>query len=242
MEIEAIILHIVPYKDKDAIVSALSVKGIISFLARGIMDIKSKNASLIMLYNHVLIDLNDKYDGKSLSLKNGKVIDSASRFYGDIEKMLTLSFAGELAYKSVDEENAEKLFSMFLLLQQSLNGLKKCSTVRLVFLAHCIKLLGISPNVSSCVNCGSKKKIASLSLKKGGYICADCFTHDLVNHSADYLKVVRYIFEAPYDVAINADLKEESTRVLLKDLVNHLNEELSIVVNSYKLIKQTSLE
>ena len=46
-----ITLSIVPYKEKDAIIDAISEEGDITFLAKGIMDPKNKNASL----NNILL-------------------------------------------------------------------------------------------------------------------------------------------------------------------------------------------
>ena len=43
---KVIVLTINPYKEKDAIISAISEKEYITFLARGIRDPKSKNAAI----------------------------------------------------------------------------------------------------------------------------------------------------------------------------------------------------
>ena len=46
IEIEGIVIRQVQYKEKDAMISVLTKDGTVSFLARGILNPTSKNASL----------------------------------------------------------------------------------------------------------------------------------------------------------------------------------------------------
>ena len=75
-----IVLSINPYKEKDAIVTAISEKETITFLARGIKDPKSKNAALNNILTVADIELMDG-DFKYPILKSSKPLFSSLSSY-----------------------------------------------------------------------------------------------------------------------------------------------------------------
>ena len=84
-EIEGIVLRQVPYKEKDKIVTIITREGLLSFNARGIASLTSKNSSSCNLFSLSNFTLNEK--GKYLSLKQGKLIDSHYELYESLESM-----------------------------------------------------------------------------------------------------------------------------------------------------------
>ena len=54
-----VVLTITQYKEKDAIIDAISENGDITFLARGVFDPKNKNSSINNLLSIAEIEIND---------------------------------------------------------------------------------------------------------------------------------------------------------------------------------------
>ena len=81
-----IVLSINPYKEKDAIVTAISEEETMTFLARGIKDPKSKNSALNNVLTIADIELMDG-DFKHPILKNSKSLFSSLKIDMD-EKYL----------------------------------------------------------------------------------------------------------------------------------------------------------
>ena len=71
-----IVLSITPYKEKDAVVSAISEEESITFLARGIKDPKSKNTALNNILTIADIELMDG-DFKYPILKGSKPLETS---------------------------------------------------------------------------------------------------------------------------------------------------------------------
>lgn len=84
IDITGIVLRINAYKEKDAMVLVLSENGTISFLARGVLSLTSKNASSVLLYAQSVFTLSSK--GNNLTLTQGKLISSFSSMYESLEK------------------------------------------------------------------------------------------------------------------------------------------------------------
>jgi recombinational DNA repair protein (RecF pathway) len=76
------------------------------------------------------------------------------------------------------------------LLEQDFSSL----TLLLIILANVIKESGYCLNYSSCVCCGSKKQIVSLSFNQGGYLCLKCVQNQAELRSEEYLNTYRYLF------------------------------------------------
>ena len=94
IEIEGIVIRQVQYKEKDAMISVLTKDGTVSFLARGILNPTSKNASSCLLFAYSNFTLNSKQD--KLTLTQGKLIKSYYHLYESLEKMASIQLVCEL--------------------------------------------------------------------------------------------------------------------------------------------------
>ena len=77
-----IVLSITPYKEKDGIIDAISEQGDITFLAKGIMDPKNKNAALNNILVTADIELNDG-NYKYPVLKASSILDNPMKVEND---------------------------------------------------------------------------------------------------------------------------------------------------------------
>ena len=175
-----IVLSINPYKEKDAIISAISENESITFLARGIKDPKSKNAALNNLLTIADIELMDG-DFKHPILKSSKPLESSLKIGMSSEYLSSLMLIDEMMLNLFPEEER---CEMFPYLENALINMKNTDDwlmTLLVFMANVIRLGGFQLEVNRCVMCGSKSKIVAFSFVDGGFICQNCFNEEIIH-------------------------------------------------------------
>ena len=76
---------------------------------------------------------------------------------------------------------------------------KDLDLVLSVFKLRLLSVMGFSPNVSNCVNCGEKENIQGFSIKDNGFKCAACGKQDTsaIQMSESTLNAIKYTIMAP---------------------------------------------
>ena len=144
-----IVLSINNYKEKDAIITALSQSETITFLARGIKDPKSKNAAInnpLMIADVELMDGDFKYP----ILKSFKELFIPMKLQMDSTYLGSLLLMNEMMLHFFpDEEKAR----MFVALEEGVVALKKSDNwlmTLLIYMAQAIKVGGFEIGRASC--------------------------------------------------------------------------------------------
>ncbi|MCH5171666.1 MAG: DNA repair protein RecO [Erysipelotrichales bacterium] len=236
MEIEGIIASIVQYRESDGIVNLLTADGFITFNAHGIFKIDSKLSSICQLYNFVSVDLSENRRSGYYTLKSGRILKSLKNVYENIDAMLTLGFIVELAKKTLDDDNKSKVYNCALLALDSIVNQGDLVTIRLVYLANILSLVGLKIDVDECVRCGSRKEIITLSFDDGGFVCRKCLGPSDTIKTPLYIKLARYIFITDISETINKVLPEFESRTLFKELYGFLCSQLDMKLKSYELL------
>lgn len=236
MEIEGIIASIVQYRESDGIVNLLTADGFITFSAHGIFKIDSKLSSICQLYNFVSVDLSENRRSGYYTLKSGRILKSLKYVYENIDAMLTLGFIVELAKKTLDDDNKSKVYNCALLALESIVNQGDLVTIRLVYLANILSLVGLKIDVDECVRCGSRKEIITLSFDDGGFVCRKCLGQSDTIKTPLYIKLARYIFITDISETINKVLPEFESRTLFKELYSFLCSQLDMKLKSYELL------
>lgn len=86
-------------------------------------------------------------------------------------KQALASLYCELMLRTEDVADGYALLSAAL---SDLDEQTDCFTSACVFLNQLCLSQGIAPWVDSCVNCGRKDRITTLSLRQGGFLCVEC--------------------------------------------------------------------
>lgn len=197
IDIEGIVIKQNPYKEKDAMVSVLTKDGIVSFLARSILSITSKNKSCCLPFSYSQFTLNSKQD--KLSLSQGKLLKSYYHFFESLDCLASINLIDECIVKFVDEENTvlfDYLKNFLDLLDQGFDE----TTLTLIMLAQILKCSGYDLEYNSCVLCSSKTNIVGVSYHDGGFVCKKCFNNFSQKLNREALKTYRYIFMVPSDM------------------------------------------
>ena len=110
-EFEGIVIKFSKYLDNDAMITVLTKTGIKSFLARGALKMKSKNARSLNLYTISKFELLEEKYGNIL--KTGVSIYVPFNLYSSFESLACLSLIGEATFNSINEYDEYDLFSPF---------------------------------------------------------------------------------------------------------------------------------
>lgn len=213
----AIILSVLDYKDNDAIINALSEKGkYLSFYARGIKKVTSKNAYALQAFNNSTIDYFENTKGLHL-IKSAKSNINYFNKYDDYNQILIaytlLSISKDIG--SLNENDNQELYT---LLKLSLIHLSEVDMNLLLsyFLVNVLDILGIKLVSEHCAIC-LKKSVNYISVDSGGFICKDCLSdNDKVNYNLDILKLFQYINNCDILDLKKFDFDKEDYKVLLQ--------------------------
>jgi len=236
MEIEGIVIRITPYKEKDAMVNVLTKDGIMSFLARGVLSIDSKNAASVTQYAYSRFEFNDAKE-KSLSLKNGTLIKGYNEAFKSLDKLAALSFIGELTLKATGEEDASAIYEYALQSLEAIEAGFDVLTIVLVYYAQVLKVAGYGLEVQHCVFCGETKGIVTVSYPDGGFVCQNCFdATSMKARDARYLKIIRYLFMVGPDEIKRVTFSQEEALVILDEFTVYASDQLGVGLKSYGLL------
>lgn len=214
---EVIILKIVQYKEKDAIVTAFNDEQRISFLAKRISDPKNINASIATPLVVVDISLNEDKNYKHSLLKSSKVLFTPMKTNASLFYLSSLMLINEMVLKLLLEEDYSLLYNDLL------EGLKLIKSsddniyfVLLSLLSKILKINGFDMEVNKCINCSNKNNIVSFSFDDGGFLCSNCYQGTKI-FTKNELMYIRYLFlnKGMEIIPLKLD-KEEYKHLLLK--------------------------
>ena len=103
-----------------------------------------------------------------------------------------------------------------------------------------LEYLGINLNLDSCVKCGSTK-VVTLSLSKGGYICAKHRTNEAILDEK-VMKLLRLYYYVDISKISNLDI-DKKTSDKISEIIDLYYEEYSgVYLKSKKLLKELDYE
>ena len=231
-----IVLTINQYKEKDAIITAIADNQLFTFLARGILDPKSKNASLNNPLTIADVELMDG-DFKYPILKNSKPLYSSLKIEMDSKYLGSLMLMNEIVLHLFPDEDKYKLFPS---LEAGIVNLKNTNDwlmTLLLFMNDAIRLGGFQLEVNRCVICGKKNKIVAFSFIDGGFICQDCF-HDDCDHdlSKNQMLLLREIVNSRDAHLLETNYSKEDALLLFDKFIAFMEEAFGYHFKNIRLL------
>ena len=232
-----IVLTINQYKEKDAIITAIKENQLLTFLARGILDPKSKNAALNNLLTIADVELMEG-DFKYPILKSSKPLFSSLKVEMDSKYLGSLMLMNEIVLHLFPDEDKYKLFSS---LEAGIVNLKNTNDwlmSLLLFMNEAIKLGGFQLEVNRCVICGKKNHIVAFSFVEGGFICQDCF-HEECDHdlSKEQMLLLREIVNSHDNHLMQTPYQKDDALVLFDKFVAFMQEAFGYRFKNIRLIR-----
>lgn len=233
---KVIVLTINQYKEKDAIITAISQSELITFLARGIKDPKSKNSAInnpLMIADIELMDGDYKYP----VLKSFKEISVPMKLQMDSYYLGTLLLMNEMMMHFFPDEEKCRMFPY---LEEAVTALKRTNNwlmTLLIFMANAMRLGGFELEVNRCVVCGKKNRIVAFSFIDGGFICEECANEETVyDLSKDQMILLRSIFNSVDFRLVDNSFNKEDAMVLLNKFIEFAEEAFGYHLKNTRLI------
>ena len=233
---KVIVLTINPYKEKDAVISAISENEFITFLARGIKDPKSKNAAInnaLCIADIELMNGNFKYP----ILKASKPLFTPLRIEMDSKYLGSLLTIIEIVNFLFPDEEKPRLFKV---LEEAITNLKKNNDwlmTLLLFMSYAMREGGFELEVNRCVCCQKKTNIVAFSFAEGGFICGDCITPDISRDlNKDQMLLLREIVNSRDFHLLNSGYDYDEAYVLLQKFVEFMEEAFGYHFKNLRLI------
>ena len=214
---EIIVLSSSKYKEKDAIINAISRNGVVSFRARGAQEAKSA----LMWINNALTVANIELLETKLKypvLNSAILVSSSIKGDDSLDYLYAISALAEITKEVLNDEEKSLVYDDLLAAVNALKNSKDTLMVTLIYLAKCIRYAGAEPNVEGCVFSGKREDIVAFSFEEGGFISREYVNEDTVQDlSPMQLKLIRYIFKSPNFSCVQAEQfsKEDKIKVLI---------------------------
>lgn len=233
--IDAVILRETQYKDSDVILTLLTAeKGIITALARGILNIKSKNRSALQLFCFSELEL--QTSGKQYYVKTATLKEQFYNVRNDLEIYALACYVSDTACAFCTSESEETdAYRVVLNTLYSLNRTQVTEkSVWLIKAAYELKLCsvcGFMPDLSVCSVCGcdvqevEKEKLNQkylFSLNESSLICKVCFEKEKTKGNVlsclkltpSALLAAKYICTSPIERFLSFKLAEDHAQSL----------------------------
>ncbi len=243
---QVIVLSQMDYKENDALIKVFSYDyGLMTFLAKGIRKINSKNRSICMPYSISEFMFNYQESGQIQNLLQGEIIQSHHKIHEDLQKSGAASLCVELVESLIhDEDDPDTLKEHFDFTRFILNQIEEKSRLNAIMafmLSSYMNYYGISPHVDSCVLCDSTK-INSISIEEGGLICNDCQAemHSPI-YTVEFLKEFRLSQRVNQDNFENYINYKEVSHELILLLVKFLEYHTGVTLKSWEFIRKWSI-
>ena len=239
MEIIGIVTRLTPFKEKDAMVNVITEEKNLSFLARGVLGIASKNMASVQPYTKSRFLLTRGKEG--LALRTGTVLETFQGAKEKLASLTTLSFIGELTNKVISSEEAGKIYpyldKTLFLLNEGFDAL----TLALLYIAAVLKVAGLGLEVTKCVISGQRSDITAISYLDGGFVAAPYF--DALRHqkrNERQLKIIRQIFLAEATDFDRVAFTSGECLEIIKDLSVYIQDGAGINLKSIFLLEKSS--
>ena len=195
----ALILKQTDYRENDALILAYCENfGLLTFVARGIRKMGSKNAGSLFPFTESELLFDYKEGSDIVALHSAHLLKSYRHVQSDLTCGAIANVIAELAGIIGREarEDAELNDTVYRLLKAVLSDLNSTQDIFLplsLFLANALNLLGIPPEVDECAICGSTK-VNAISVEDGGFVCSNCYSGP--KESPAFLKQFRLLNKA----------------------------------------------
>ena len=222
--VDGVILSVTPYGETSKIINVYTKDyGIIGIMCKGAMGIKSKLRSLTQKLTYGKFNIYYKKD-KLSTLVSVDIINPLKKTKEDIVLIIYASYMSDLFYQVLKQTNNKEIYDDYinslLKLEEGLNPIVITNILEVKLLDY----LGVGLNLTSCIMCGDKKEIVTLSSEKGGLICKNCYRGERLIP----ISVVKII-----NMYYLVDIKSVNKLSIKEDIINEINRFLTSYYDDY---------
>lgn len=136
---------------------------------------------------------------------------------------------------TTENQNCYKILQLFLNTLYTISETDKdLDLILCIFKMRLLSILGLTPRIEKCTNCGEENKITQFSIKDNGFKCETCGKLDksCISMNEGTKNAIKYIILAPAKKIFSFNLKDESLEELKMITKLYFNEKLE---KEYKL-------
>lgn len=235
ISVEGIVVSTTPFKESSKILNIFTKDhGIIGCISKGCKGMKSKLRIVSEKFAYGTFHMYYKEDGLS-TLIDGDIKDYFINIKSDIIKVSYLTYICELSISAYKESESEEVYplmeSAILKIEEGHNPKIITNILELQYLSY----LGINLNLDNCVTCGDTK-VVTLSLPKGGYVCAKHRTNEPLI-SEKVMKLLRLYNYVDISKISNLDIDEKVSNEINHIIEEYYDEYSGIYTKSKKILK-----
>ena len=178
-EIEGLVISEQDYKESSKIIKIITSEGIISLIAKGSRKMKSDLRNTTTKLTHGIFNMYYKEDTLS-TLKEVDIINYYKNIKKDITKVSYASYLIELATQVMRQNKDSDIYKLLIASLNKIDENFDPGIITNILELKYLEYLGVMPIIDECSICGSKKSIATISGRSGGYICNNCLTNEFI--------------------------------------------------------------
>jgi DNA repair protein RecO (recombination protein O) len=238
LEVDGFVLSEIPYGESSKIINVLTRDyGVIGIMCKGAKSLKNRYRvpTMKLGYSH----FNIMYKENKLStLVSADVINPFKLVKSDILLVSFLAYLTELTSQVVKQSNdIENIYDDFiktiLKLEDGLDPIVLTNILEIKYLEY----LGVLFNLDECVICGSKNNIATFDADKGGYICINCLTNEIIVDKK-VIKMIRMYYYVNIDSIKEIKVDDVTKNTINKYLDLYYERYTGLYLNSKDFLKK----
>jgi len=234
--VEGIILSVTPFGETSKIINVYTKEyGIIGIMCKGAMGIKSKIRSTTQKLTYGIFNIYYKKD-KLSTLVSVDIINHLKKIKEDILLISYASYLCDLVSQVLKQTNDNHLYNDFinalLKIEEGLNPVVITNVLEVKLLDY----LGVGLNLTSCMMCGSKKEIVTLSSEKGGLICKNCYAGERII-PISIVKVLNMYYLVEIKSISKLSLKEEVINEINRFLMSYYDDYTGLYLKSKDFLR-----
>lgn len=181
-----LVIKSIDYDDNDKIITILTSNSLLTFIAKGVRKVTSKNSYALQLGNLVEVEyFKARLTGKISKLKKATLIKQLPLKESDT----ALVWLNLLKTFNKMTEGSEKLFNAVIKTYESF-GDKYNHFAKTYIMFNYLSSQGVEPNINSCVECNRKDMITNFDFAAGGFLC---HLHSKHERSVEFLKGINLL-------------------------------------------------
>ncbi len=224
IEVYGIIIKETPYGETSKIINLYTKEyGIIGIMCKGCMGIKSKLRASTLKLTYGVFSIYYKKDKLSI-LKDVSVIDAFIKIKSDILLISYATYLSDLVNQVVKQSNSDKIYDDFINSLFKINEGIDPLVITNIMEVKMLSFLGVELNLSSCISCGNKKDIITISESRGGLVCKNCYSDE---------RIVPISIVKTLNMYYLVDIKSINSVKLDKNIVFEINRFLESYYDDY---------
>ena len=219
-DFDGIIISENKYSESSKIINILTKEnGIIGVIAKGALKLKSNFSGVTTKFTYAKFHMYYKKD-KLSTLIAVDIINPLKKIKKDIIKISYVSFITELTTQAIKHDNDPNIYDIYinsiLKIEEGFDPLIITNILELKLLQY----IGVKPSIDSCVICGNKTSIITLSSNKGGFLCKKCHTNEkIINEKT--IKMIRMMYYV------------DISKISKLDISDNIKEEINMFLDDY---------